>query len=254
MLVWTKASQTQLTLFCGTSAVCVCVCVYVTVIILINNPSPLPQLLPERTASFYTRNSAESMSCVCVSKRLPLSVSVTRRHTCSSRGCTRSAHGQTSSRPPSTHLSHAVAEHWTRHVCCYYTLLSEPTEGEVTLTHLSSVPLKRTTDNFAFEGSDMHEEPKRLRAGEGVQPLWPFLQNQDTRTHSNRWGGLLKENRESPFSFLFAAALLRTAGRQTFLLLSEDNKRVCGTPFHTLMHLFHTQTHTSPPPFCYSNC
>lgn len=64
---------------------------------------------------------------------------------------------------------------------------------------LSGVPLKRTTDNFAFEGLNMHVRPKwvRVRGEGGETPLCDPLSNLKIQTHthtyehslpsSNRW-------------------------------------------------------------------
>lgn len=109
-------------------------------------------------------------------------------------------------------------------------------------TDRCSVHNKRTTGNFAFEGLNMHERPKWVRArgmslcdrlfnpniGEQMHPL----------PQSNRWKCVSNGAWWAPHS-LPLPSVLRTAGRQTFHLLSFQRKtKECGTP----------PTHTCPPP------
>lgn len=77
------------------------------------------------------------------------------------------------------------------HVCYHYIPLSWFTEGWGTVTDLSSVHNKRTTGNFAFEGLNMHERPKWVRA-RGLPLCDPlFNPNMHEQTYSlpqsNRW-------------------------------------------------------------------
>lgn len=77
------------------------------------------------------------------------------------------------------------------HVCYHHIPLSWFTEGWGALTDLSSVHNKRTTGNFAFEGLNMHERPKWVRA-RGMSLCDPlFNPNIDEQMHplpqSNRW-------------------------------------------------------------------
>lgn len=83
-----------------------------------------------------------------------------------------------------THFSPAVPMHLASHVCCHYNPLSPLTEGWGTVTDLSSVPPNTTTDNFAFEGLNMHGRPKRLRA-RGSTIVWPYFQPRDTGIHTH---------------------------------------------------------------------
>lgn len=145
--------------------------------------------------------------------------------------------------------------HLVSHVCCYYTPLSPLTEGWGTVTDLSSVPPKRTTDNFAFEGLNMQKRPKRVRAWGSTTIVWPSPQPQDTSLHTHTHtlsprvtdGRMLaKANSELP---LLSSITLTTEDSWEADIpssqLSEENKRVCGTPpTHTCMC---SDTHTTPP-------
>lgn len=126
------------------------------------------------------------------------------------------------------------------HVCYHYIPLSWCTEGWGTVTDLSSVHNKRTTGNFAFEGLNMHERPKCVREG-GCRYVTlfstPTCMNRRTLCPRVTDGSVLATARgELPFSSL-SPSVLRTAGRQTFHLLSFHWKtKECGTPpTHTCM-------------------
>lgn len=127
-----------------------------------------------------------------------------------------------------------------RHVCYHYIPLSWFTEGWGTVTDLSIVHNKRTTGNFAFEGLNMHERPKWVRA-RGMSLCDPlFNPNMHEQMHplpqSNRWKCVSNCAWWAPHS-LPSPSVLRTAGRQTFHLLSFQCKtKECGTPpTHTCM-------------------
>lgn len=78
--------------------------------------------------------------------------------------------------PLSIHSSPAAAMHLTSHVSSPCTPLSTLIEGWGTVTDLSSVRLKGTTDSFAYEGLNMHKRPKRVRAGESTTLCDPNMQ------------------------------------------------------------------------------
>lgn len=136
--------------------------------------------------------------------------------------------------------------HLASHVCCHYTSLSTLTEGWGSVTDLSSVPLKRTTDNFAFEGLNMHKRPKRVRAGGGVTIVWP--QNTNTHIHSH-WAAdgrmLVKANCELPLlsSVHYWGQL---GGRHSFFSAFRGKQKRVWDPSYTHVHVF-KHTHKPPP-------
>lgn len=130
------------------------------------------------------------------------------------------------------------------------TPLSPLAEGRGAVTDLSSVPANRTTDNFAFEGLNMHE--RWVRAGGEYRHCvtlfpTPKIQHIHTVPSSNRWEDV-SERRAPPFSPL-SASPLRTAGRQTFLLLSFQRKtKECVGPLLHTRACVQTHTYTHPHP------
>lgn len=135
------------------------------------------------------------------------------------------------------------------HVCYHYIPLSRFTEGWGTRPDLSSVQNKRTMGNFAFEGINMCERSKWVRA-RGMSLCGPiFNLNMHEQMHplpqSNRWKCVSNCAWWAPHSLL-SPSVLRTAGRQTFHLLSFQWKtKECGTPpRHTCIFPYPT---SSPP-------
>lgn len=61
--------------------------------------------------------------------------------------------------------------------------LSPLNDGRGTVTDLSSVPPKRTTDNLAFEGLNMHERPERVRPGGGYHHCVTPYKRTSTNAH-----------------------------------------------------------------------
>lgn len=107
---------------------------------------------------------------------------------------------------------------------------------------------KRTTDNFAFEGLNMHRRPM-WATERGVNTIvWP--RHTDTHTLHVTDGRMLEEvNSEHPPPSLLLPSLLRTAGRQTFLLLSFQRKtKECVGPLLHTRACVQTHIYTTPSP------
>lgn len=143
----------------------------------------------------------------------------------------------------STRSSPADTMHLASHVSCHYTPLSPLTEGRGTVTDLSSVHQKGTTDNFAFEGLNMQERPNWVRA-QGGAPLCDLLSNPYMRTHShihkntlpssNRWEDVSKCEEWAPPAL---STTLTTEDSWEADIpssqLSEENKERVGPLLHT---------------------
>ncbi len=153
--------------------------------------------------------------------------------------------------------------HLASHVCCHYTPLSPLTEGWGTVTDLSSVPLKRTTDNFASEGLNMHERPKRVRAGGRgwLPPLCDPLSDPKIQTYthtythtlpsSNRWEHVSEGERRAPPSLFYHPHCWgQLGGRHSFFSAFRGKQKSVWDPSYTHVHVFrqtHTHTHNPSP-------
>lgn len=127
------------------------------------------------------------------------------------------------------------------HVCYHYIPLSRCTEGRGTVTDLSSAHNKRTTGNFAFDGLNMHERPKCVRA-RGLPLCDPlFNSNMHEQTYplpqSNRWKRVSNSAWWAPI--LFSITLCTEDSWEADIpssQLSLENKRVWD-PSYTHVHV-----------------
>lgn len=187
---------------------------------------------------------------------LPAAARHRHKHTCSIHPGWRKSHNRHILHLP-THYSPADTMHLASHVCRHYTPLSLLIEGWGTVKALSSVHQKRTTDNFAFEGLNMHERPKRVRA-RGSTIVWPphppHFQLHDAHTHTWKLcprvtDGRMLANVHSELPLLSSTTLTPEDSWEADIpssQLSEENKRACGTPpTHTCMC---GDTCNPPPP------
>lgn len=143
--------------------------------------------------------------------------------------------------------------HLASHVCRHYTPLSLLIEGWGTVKALSSVHQKGTTDNFAFEGLNMHERPKWVRA-RGSTIVWPPPRFQLHDAHTHTWklcprvtDGRMLANVNSELPLLSSTTLTPEDSWEADIPSSQlsENKERVGPLLHTRACV---ETHATPPP------
>lgn len=185
---------------------------------------------------------------------LPAAAKYRHKYTCSIHPGWRKSHNRHILHLP-THYSPADTMHSAGHVCCHYTPLSLLIEGWGTVKALSSVHQKRTTDNFAFEGLNMHERPKRVRA-RGRTIVWPpplpFPTPWCTHTYmktlpsSNRWEDVSKCEQWVPPPLVYHPhSWGQLGGRHSFFSAFRGKQKSVWDPSYTHVHVWR---HMQPPP------
>lgn len=106
---------------------------------------------------------------------------------------------------------------------------------------------KRTTENFAFEGLNMHERPKRLIAGgENHHCVTPKYRHAHTLSLHVTDGRMLekKKQRAPPSLFHYPHCSGQLGGRHSFFSAFTGKQKSVWDPSYTHVHVFR---HTQPP-------